>query len=297
MINVPWATDISESNLILVDKHFILSDYEESEADIVYRAEMDGKDVIFYTLLEFQSTVDYRMPLRLLFYINEILRDHTKNLVKNGRVNKKSFDVPAIVPIVLYNSIRKWNAPRYFKDIIKNGELFGDYIVNFRYILFDVNHEYTKEELIRNNNITSAIFLLDQKVEPLEFIDRLKIVALEFNKLTDSQKMILKKWIRNTVDETIVEDSIKILDLNKEEEVKNMVANNAFIIKEMKEKVRKEGMEEGKADLLMKVLIAKFKSIPENYENKIKELPDKVIDEIVVNIFDMNSIEDLIKYF
>ena len=143
---------------------------------------------------------------------------------------------------------------------------------------------------------STAIFLLDQKVEPLEFIDRLKIVALEFNKLTDSQKMILKKWIRNTVDETIVEDSIKILDSNKDE-VKNMVANNAFIIKEMKEKVRKEGIEKGKADVLMKLLIVKFKSIPKNYENKINELPDKVLDEIVVNIFDMNSIEDLKKYF
>ena len=40
----------------------------------------------------------------------------------------------------------------------------------------------------------------------------------------------------------------------------------------------------------------KFKSIPENYENKIKELPDKVLDEIASNIFDMNSIEDLKKY-
>jgi hypothetical protein len=31
------------------------------------------------------------------------------------------------------------------------------------------NNKYTKEELIKNRNITSAIFLLDQKVEPLEF--------------------------------------------------------------------------------------------------------------------------------
>ena len=68
---------------------------------------------------------------------------------------------------------------------------------------------------------------------------------------------------------------------------------------DMKEDMKegmKEGMEKGKAELLMKVLIAKFKSIPENYENKIKELPDKVLDEIASNIFDMNSIEDLKKY-
>ena len=40
-------------------------------------------------------------------------------------------------------------------------------------------------------------------------------VALEFNKLTDTQKIILKHWIRNTVDETIAENAVEILDTNK----------------------------------------------------------------------------------
>ena len=84
-----------------------------------------------------------------------------------------------------------------------------------------------------------CIFLLDQKVEPLEFLDRLKTIALEFNKLTNREKEISKHWIRNTVDETIAENAVKILDSGKEE-VENMVANNAFMIKEMKEKVKNE---------------------------------------------------------
>ena len=228
MLKAPWAKDLKEENLVLVDKEYILSDYEENEADIVYRANIDGKEVIFYTLLEFQSSVDYRMPLRLFFYINEILREYIKNSEKEDKKNKKGFNVPAVIPIVLYNATREWNAPRYFKDI-----------VNFKYELFDVNHQYAKEDLIKNNNITSAIFLLDQKVEPLEFLDRLKAVALEFNKLTDSQKMILKHWIRNTVDETIAKNAVEILESNKEG-VEKMVANNAFMIEEMKEKVKKE---------------------------------------------------------
>lgn len=112
------------------------------------------------------------------------------------------------------------------------------------------NHQYTKEELIKNNNITSAIFPLDQKVEPLEFLDRLKAVALEFNKLTDNQKMILKHWIGKTVDETIVEDAVKILESNKEG-VEKMAANNAFIIEEMKEKVKKEVKKEGLKETIL----------------------------------------------
>jgi len=69
MLKAPWAKVLKVENLILVDKEYILSDYEENEADIVYKADIDGKEVIFYILLEFQSTVDYRMPLRLFSYL------------------------------------------------------------------------------------------------------------------------------------------------------------------------------------------------------------------------------------
>lgn len=106
-------------------------------------------------------------------------------------------------------------------------------------------HLYTKEDLIKNNNVTSAIFLLDQKVDALEFFERLKAVALKFNKLTGREKEILKHWLRNTVDKEIAEDAVKILE-SKIEEVEKMVANNAYIIKEMKEKAEKEGIKKDK---------------------------------------------------
>ena len=262
MLKAPWAKNLKEENLILVDKEYILSDYEENESDIVYKANIDGKEVIFYILLEFQSSVDYRMPLRLFFYINEILREYIKNLNKEDKKNKKGFNVPAVVPIVLYNAKRTWTAPRYFKDIVNKSELFGENIVNFKYELFDVNHQYTKEELIGNNNISSAIFLLDQKVEPLEFFDRLKTVALEFNRLTDREKIILKNWIKNTVDETIAENAVEILEANKEG-VEKMVANNAFMIEEMKEKVKKEGKKEGLKETILDNL-KELGNVPQN---------------------------------
>ena len=53
------------------------------------------------------------------------------------------------------------------KVIVNKNEVFSHNIIDFRYKLFDVNHQYTKEELIKNNNITFAIFLLDQEEEPL----------------------------------------------------------------------------------------------------------------------------------
>ena len=296
MLKAPWTKDLNEDNLILVDKEYILLDYEENESDIVYRADINGKEVIFYILLEFQASVDYRMPLRLLFYINEIYREHTKNLQKNDKKNKKGFNVPAVIPIVLYNATQKWKVPRYFKDIVKNNELFGENIISFKYELFDVNHQYSKEELIKNNSITSAIFLLDQKVEPLAFISRIKAIALEFNRLTNNQKNILKHWIRNTTEKTIADEAIEILNSNREG-VEVMVANNAFMIEEMKAKAEKEGIKEGKVEILVKILRKKFGVLPQDYENKIRKLSEEVIDRITTDIFDISNVEELNKYF
>ncbi len=64
-----WVNEIDESNIVRVDKSFILQDFRDKEADLVYWIKMNDKDVIFYILMEMQSTVDFQMPYRLLLYI------------------------------------------------------------------------------------------------------------------------------------------------------------------------------------------------------------------------------------
>ena len=79
-----------------------------------------------------------------------------------------------------------------------------------------------------------------------------------------------------------------------------MVANNAFMIEEMKEKAEKEGIkagkEIGKAEIVINLLIKKFKELPDDYKKKLMDLPEKTIDEIGIQIFEMESIEELKKY-
>ena len=67
--------------------------------------------------------------------------------------------------------------------------------------------------------------------------------------------------------------------------------------KEGIEKGIEQGMEKGKADLLIKMLVKKFKNVPNKYREKIKNLPQDTIEVIGMDIFEMNSINDLEKYF
>ena len=70
--------------------------------------------------------------------------------------------------------------------------------------------------------------------------------------------------------------------------------------KKLEQKGKEEGIEEGrkeKAELLIEQLRKKFNGLPENYENKIENLSNDKIKAIGVDIFDIEKIEDLERYF
>ncbi|ATD54309.1 Rpn family recombination-promoting nuclease/putative transposase [Clostridium chauvoei] len=223
-------------DLTLVNKSFISSDYEESESDIVYSAKIGDTEAIFYILIEFQSTIDYRMPLRLLFYMCEILREFSKN--QNHDKNDRNLKIPAVIPIVLYNGREVWDVPTELRKIFYNEEKFHSGILNFTYDIFDINNGFTKEELVNSKNVTAAIFLLDQKITPQEFLNRVKAIALFFDSLSNEELKAIKHWIRNTTEEPLAIKATEVLEASKEDVIK-MVANNAFILREMEESAEK----------------------------------------------------------
>lgn len=149
-----------------------------------------------------------------------------------------------MVPLVLYNGKAVWDVPTRFRDIVESEELFGESIIDFKYDLFDVNNKYSKEELVKNKSITSAIFLLDQKIEPKEFLDRIKTIALFFDSLDEKKLQVLKHWLENSVEDRLAKEAIKILSSSKGE-VENMVSSNAFIITEMEKQAEERGVKEG----------------------------------------------------
>ena len=113
----------------------------------------------------------------------------------------------------------------------------------------------------------------------------------------------MKHWLRNTVDETIAENAVKILESRKEE-VEKMVANNAFMIKEMKEKVHKEGIEEERENFRLKdigrvkyLLTKKFGVLNDTYDQKIDILNSDKLNLIIENILDIENLDEVEKYF
>ncbi|HAX73506.1 MAG TPA: transposase, partial [Firmicutes bacterium] len=156
----PWADKLRLEDLKLISSEGVDDEFKKKSGDIVYEATIDGQDIIFIIMLEFQSSVDYSMPVRLLQYmliqLNRYMADHYR------QPNVKDLKLPIIFPIVLYNGKEKWNAALELKDLYENADLYGNGILNFKYDILDVNNNYSKQELIDNPNLTSVLFLFDQ---------------------------------------------------------------------------------------------------------------------------------------
>ena len=133
----------------------------------------------------------------------------------------------------------EWNVPHSFKEKISKYELFGEKLLDFEYILLDVNR-YEKEVLIEKQSISSAIFLLDQKVDYEEYMNRLVTIVKAFHKLTAEEKLELKNWLAHTLSEEIKDVALNILDADKEE-VDKMTANITRTIEEIKEEAELKG--------------------------------------------------------
>ena len=74
------------------------------------------------------------------------------------------------------------------------------------------------------------------------------VIALYFNSLSSDEIKAIKNWIKNTVVKQLADSAIEILEADKME-VELMVARNAYILDEMKEKAKAEGKEEEKLNI------------------------------------------------
>jgi len=133
-----WTANISADDIEQVKTSFITGKYRLLDSDLIYKLKINGSDVYFYVLIELQSEVDFTMPFRLLQYMVALLREIFNNTDKDVR-ERKGFRLPAIVPIVLYNGKDKWTPPLTYGEYTEDCGIFGENIINFRYLLFDLN--------------------------------------------------------------------------------------------------------------------------------------------------------------
>ena len=232
------------------------------ESDMMYELKIKDETVYFYVLLEFQSTVDRFMPVRMLTYIMLFYQDWLKKQIEYKRRLKQkekkatldeadieaiyeTIKLPAVFPILLYNGDRKWITPSELKELIGvRYEALGKYVPNFRYYKI-IENEFSPGSKKEIKSINAAMFRLEQSgvKDVSKYALRLtKILMKEANpELQKDFKLWLNQLIRGY--------GIKASTANKI--IKNLEVGDVTLldatIKNNIEAAKEEGKNEGAA--------------------------------------------------
>jgi predicted transposase/invertase (TIGR01784 family) len=198
-IAAPWMDDISADKIEKINKSYVTEDNTEIDSDLIYKMKIGDSDVYFYILVELQSQVDHTMPFRLLRYMVELLNDLFKNIEDKIR-ERKNFRLPAIVPIILYNGNDNWTAVRTFREYTENYEIFGDNIINFHYLLFDVKRT-DEATILLTKKILDAVFLLDKRrLEKKVSQEEITEILEQFAPYMETDDAVaLLKWLKHFI--------------------------------------------------------------------------------------------------
>ena len=180
-----FIMELDFSTLERIDKSFITDRFQEKESDIIYKINYRDQEIYIYLLIEFQSTVDRFMALRILRYICEFYEFLVQQKIKK---------LPAVFPILLYNGDARWTAQSNIKDLI-NHVIPEQYIPDFSYYPV-LENELSKDTLLKIQNTVSAIFYIENSSVEETRKNIKKIVELM---MTESPEVVnlFKNWLHD----------------------------------------------------------------------------------------------------
>ena len=243
-----WVERLDFARAERVDKSFVSEHYKETEADIIYRVPLQVAPnsaepdiaVYFYLLIEFQSTVDRFMAVRVGHYLLSFCLDY--------RVSAAGVKMlPQIFPIVLYNGSDRWTAPTVLRELVEQTLNLDDYGIAVRYFPIVVN-AYSLERLLAEANAATTLFIAETHYNAPLLTERL----LRLYDQGDTQAAsLLANWLRQLRDnKRIAAEDYTLLEweYRSREELKMLILESMRRAdEETRRQAEAEGMAEGMA--------------------------------------------------
>jgi hypothetical protein len=282
-----WLQSLDYSTLEKVPGSYISEDFQQREDDIVWKVKVGGDWVYLYLLMEFQSSVDKYMALRMMVYIGLLYQD----LIKRGEVLEDG-RLPPILPIVLYNGSQKWTAVTNISELIPVVPgLVSQFSPSLRYLLIDENN-YTDSELASLHNLVAAVFRLEHASSPSAVSELTNLLADWLSDRPDLRRMFAL-WIRATLMRK-QEYGIVMPQVDDLQEIRVMLADKveewakAYIAEG-----KQEGLQQGEVLALQRLLAKRFGVIPADTIALIANAPVADIERWFDSAIDAKQLSDV----
>lgn len=115
-VHEEWVQGLDFSSLEKVPGSYVSDGLRNRESDIVWRLRWGGERWLYvYLLLEFQSTVDPFMAVRVMTYVGLLWQD----LIRQ-RCLTPAGKLPPVLPLVLYNGYGAWSAALDVAELVED---------------------------------------------------------------------------------------------------------------------------------------------------------------------------------
>jgi len=108
-----WVHEMDFSTLDPVNASFVTDDMRARHDYKIWRLRFRGEWLYLYLVLEFQSSDNYFMAVRLMSYVGLLYQD----IIRSKKL-KRGDMLPPVVPMVIYNGKAAWKSPCEVRDLI-----------------------------------------------------------------------------------------------------------------------------------------------------------------------------------
>ena len=256
-LNKFLGLNIKTEELEKYNSSYIDLKFKNKEADIVYRI----KDKNIFLLIEHQTKIDKKMPIRLLEYSAAII----ESAIEDTKYKPK----PRVIPIVLYTGKIKWKIEN---ETIEKQQFFKEVkLIDGEFNLIDIN-DFNKKELLEDDIFITKMMLVEKCKDEIEMVQALEKIE---NKIKEEDKSTFRRIVKEIWSLRIgTENANKILE-KIEEGSGNMMAVMEMLLAENEKYInigRQEGMKKGRLE-------GRKEGRKEGSKQKIKEIVQKMLAE------------------
>ena len=245
------ATSLDFSTLERLPASFVTEHLRQRQADMLWRVQIAGGGWLYLlVLLEFQSTVDRRMALRMMDYTARVLQGLDRNDLGPGG------EFPFVLPIVVYNGGRRWNAATDIRDLFPPvPEQLVGYVPRHRYLLIEL--QALDASVSPPENVLSMIARLEQ-ARSLERLKELVVSLVNWLERAGEPRLLdsFNAWIKLVLEgKTDMAASAPEPTVKQEEQAEMTLIER---VQKWREEERRRGRVEGERELVYRLVSRRF---------------------------------------